>query len=192
MNHDEIEASVIRAKAGNQEDLLKLFEQYKPFIFKIANKFSIKNHDTYDLLQIGYITLVNAIAKYRTGTHTFSSYAFNSIKNTFKYTARQNSKYASDLSLNAPLNIRENTVTEFMDCIEAEDNLEEDLINSINLREVRSAIAKLPEDELELVLLIYYSEISINTYAIKKGIHYLTAVRRKNRILKKLSGWIKK
>jgi RNA polymerase sporulation-specific sigma factor len=191
MNHHEIESCVIRAKSGNQEDLLKILEQYKPFIYKTANQFNIKNYDTYDLLQIGYISLINAVTKYKTGSYTFSSYAFNSIKNAFKYTARQNSKYAEDLSLNIPVDTEGPITTEFIDCIEGDENLEEHLISSEKTREVRNAVAKLQEDELELVLMVYYSGASLKTYADKKGITYLQALVRRNKILQKLSRSIK-
>jgi DNA-directed RNA polymerase specialized sigma subunit len=63
MKINEVEACVARAKTGNKEDLLNLFESFKPFIFKTANQYNIHNHDIYDLLQIGYISLINAIRK---------------------------------------------------------------------------------------------------------------------------------
>jgi RNA polymerase sporulation-specific sigma factor len=191
MNHHEIEACVIRAKTGNQEDLLKILEQYKLFIYKTANQFHIKNYDTYDLLQIGYITIINAVIKYKTGSHTFSSYVFNAIKNSFKYTARQNSKYSEDLSLNTPVAAEGTVTTEYIDCIEDKDYLEESIISSENIKEVRSAVAKLPEDELELVLMVYYGGASLKTYADKKGISYYQALVKRDKILEKLSCYIK-
>jgi RNA polymerase sigma factor (sigma-70 family) len=187
MNHNEIEACVIRAKAGNSEDLLKILEQYKPFIFKTAKQFNIKNHDMYDLLQIGYVTLINVVVKYRTGSHTFSSYAYNAIKNAYKYTARQNSKFSNDLSLNTPVNTEGNINIEFIECIESNENLEEDIIHFEKINEVRSAVSRLPEDDIELVIMVYYSGISLKTYALKKHMSYLQAVRKKNKILEKLS-----
>lgn len=191
MNHYEIEASVIRAKNGNREELLKLLEQYKPFIFKTARSFNIIDCDLYDCAQIGYVALINAVAKYRTGSHTFSSYAYESIKNALRCTARKNSKHSSNLSLNAPLNPNESTDTEFIDCIDSLKNLEEDILKAERIKEVRRAVSKLPEDEIELVIMVYYSGCSIKTYAEKKGLTYLQATRKKNKILDKLSGYIR-
>ena len=186
MKHYEIEACVIRAKNGNRVELLKLLEQYKPYIFKTAKGFNIKNYDMYDLLQIGYVTLINAVAKYRTGSNTFSTYAFNAIKNNFKDIARKNSKYAGELSLNSPLNEEGDSSTEFIDSLAAEDNVEEDIISSELLLEMKGAVAKLPADEVELVLMVYYSGLSIKTYAQKTGLTYLQAIRKRDRILEKL------
>jgi RNA polymerase sporulation-specific sigma factor len=186
MNHHEIEKCVIRAKAGNSEDLLMIIEQYKPFIFKTAREFNIRGCDVYDLAQIGYITLINAVAKYRIGSHTFSSYAFNAIKNSFRYTARQNHRFGDELSLNAPVEMDGSIGTEFIDCIESLENIEEAIIHFENSKELKRAVSNLPEDELELVIMLYYSKVSIKIYAEKKGLTYIQAVRKKNKVLEKL------
>jgi RNA polymerase sigma factor (sigma-70 family) len=186
MNYNEIESCVIRAKHGSQEDLLKILEQFKPFIFKTAQSFNIKSFDVYDLAQIGNIALINAVLKYRTGSHTFSSYAYNAIKNAFKQTARKETKFSRDFSLNNSLTNMGANSTEFIDCIESTENLEESYLRAEQLKEVRSAVAKLSEDELELVLMVYYNNVSLKTYAEKKNINYIHAVRKRNKILEKL------
>ncbi|MFL0248104.1 sigma-70 family RNA polymerase sigma factor [Candidatus Clostridium stratigraminis] len=190
MNQNEIEACVIRAKIGSQEDLLKILEQYKPFIFKTAKTFNIKDFDTYDLAQIAYVTIINAVLKYKIGSHTFTSYAMNAIQNEFKYTARRNSRYNKELSLNTPLNEAEDNYNEFVDCIEEPEMIEEELIKHEKSKELRQALARLSEEELELVIMVYYNKVSIKTYADKKGLVYTTAINRKNKILKKLKGLV--
>lgn len=124
MSHHEIEACVIRAKEGNQEDLLKVLEQYKPFIYKAANQTSIRSCDTYDMLQI--------------------------------------------------------------DCIEGSENLEEAIINSVRFEGLRSAVAELPKNEMELIIIVYFSGASLKANAEKKQITYFQAIQKKNRILEKL------
>lgn len=186
MNHFEIEASVIRAKNGNKEELLKVMEQYKPFIIKTASGYNIKGFDMYDMVQIGYVTLINAVAKYRVGSNTFSTYAFNSIKNAFRYTARQNLKKSGELSLNTPLEGSFEHGTEFIDFLEDPGNLEEEIIKREELLKLRKAVSRLPMDEMELIVMVYYTGASLKTYAEKKGLGYQQAVRKKNRILDKL------
>jgi RNA polymerase sigma factor (sigma-70 family) len=186
MTYKEIETCVVRAKSGNQEDLLKLFEQFKPFIIKTASQFSIKNHDIYDLLQIGYITLINAVSKYKLGSHTFSSYAFNAIKNNLRYVGRNHAKMGGELSLNMPVNAESEAAVEFIDCLEDETDLEKDLLAAEQLKELRKAVASLPEDELELVIMVFYDKIPLKTYAQKKGLSYFRAIRKKEKILEKL------
>lgn len=186
MNHFEIEASVIRAKNGNKEELLKVLEQYKPFIIKTASGYSIKGFDMYDMIQLGYVTLINAVAKYKTGSNTFSTYAFNSIKNAFRYALRQNFNQCQDMSLNAPLDSGAEAGTEFIDFIESEKDFVEDIIKREELLELRKAVSKLPFDEIELIVMIYYTGLSLKKYAEKKGLSYQQAVRKRDRILRKL------
>jgi RNA polymerase sporulation-specific sigma factor len=192
MNHFEIEACVIRAKNGNKEELLKLMEQYKPFIIKTAKGFNLKGYDMYDLVQIGYVALINAVSKYRTGSNTFSTYAYNSIKNTFRYTARGNNKHEGELSLNAPLDSEEGSGTQFIDFIEAPEDFEEDILKREEILALRKAVSKLPSEEMELIIMVYYSGASLKTFAEKKGLNYGQAVRMKNRILKRLSSCVKR
>jgi hypothetical protein len=50
---------------------------------------------------------------------------------------------------------------------------------------------KLPEDEVELIFMVYYSEVPLKTYAFKKGISYTRALTKRNKILEKLGCYIK-
>jgi RNA polymerase sporulation-specific sigma factor len=190
VNYYEIESSVIGAKNGSKEDLLKVLLQYKPFIFKTARKFNIKNYDIYDLEQIGYMAIFNALAKYRTGSCTFSSYAYECIKNAFRYTARQNSKHENILSLNSAVNPYGNN-TEYINCIASLENLEETILGSEEASEIRKAVTKLPPQELELVMAIYYKGIPLKDYAAKKGITYQQAYQKKDFVLGKLGSHFK-
>lgn len=186
MNHHEIETCVIKAKTGNTVALLELIEQYKPFIYKTAKEYNIKGYDIYDLAQIGYITLINCAEKYKIGSHTFSSYAYNAIKNAFRYAARQNNKYAEEFSLNAPVQGNDFESSEYVECIASTENIEEELIKLEGNRRLKAAIAALSEAELEFVIMVYFSNITVKTYAEKKELSYIQAIRFKNKILKKL------
>jgi RNA polymerase sporulation-specific sigma factor len=191
MNHSEIEASLIKAKNGNREELLRIIEQYKPFIIKTAKQFYIKNFDFNDLIQIGYMAVINAASKYRTGSNCFSTYAAMAVKNAFKYAARQNSKAHNELSLNSALDSGTDGGTEFIDCIESPENIEEELIRQCTIKEVHNAISKLADDEAELVNLVYLNGTSIKSYAEKNQLSYLHAYRKKNKILDKLNSKLK-
>jgi DNA-directed RNA polymerase specialized sigma subunit len=62
---------------------------------------------------------MNAVSKYKLESHTFSTYAYNSIKNSLNYVARQNKKYINDFSLNTLLSSESNGWLEFIDCLES-------------------------------------------------------------------------
>lgn len=96
------------------------------------------------------------------------------------------SRYNHELSLNTPLTEAENNYNEFVDCPEAPETIEEELIKHEKTKELRQALSKLTEEELELVIMVYYNKVSIKTYAEKKNLAYLKAIKRKNKILEKL------
>lgn len=186
MNYNEIESTVAQARIGDMEAMLKLIEQFKPFIFKQASSFHIKNMDTYDLVQIGYIALIKAVEKYNLGKKSFSSYVYSAIKNNMKYTLRGTHKTNKDVSLNVVINSEESSGDEFISTLDSNFNLEDDFFKNERIKEVKKLLLELPENELELVIMCYYNEFSIKTYAEKKSIPYLSAIRLKNRILDKL------
>jgi RNA polymerase sigma factor, sigma-70 family len=186
MNHFEIEACVIRAKNGNKAELLKLLEQYKPYIIKEASKYNIPGWDLYDLIQSSYITLIHAVEKYKKGSNRFGSYAFTAISNNLRYVARENLKGQIPFSLDAEISTGEDNSSRFVDMLESPENVEEDVLTAERLREVRKAVSKLPFDEMQLVIMVYYTGMSLRTYAQKTGISYSTALRKRDRILKKL------
>lgn len=191
MNHTEIEACVISASKGNREDLMRIFEQYKLFIFKTAGQFSIKDFSYEDMVQIGYMTLIKVVDKYKTGSNTFSSYAYNAITNAMKQTARNNSKFQKQLSLNALVDISGNFKKEFLDCVADQQDIEDELLKSERITDVRRAISKLKADEIELISHIYYQDSTLKAYAENSGLSYLQATRKKNKIFEKLSKYIK-
>ncbi|AOR25020.1 sigma-70 family RNA polymerase sigma factor [Clostridium taeniosporum] len=183
MNFKEIENLVIEAKKGDDEALLKLMIQFKPFIFKTAKSFNIKNYDTFDLVQIGYIALINAVDKYKNGSNSFCSYVYASIKNCMRCTARNNKKHKNTLSINAP--IKEcNSMNDFTELFESNINLEDDFIKKEKALEVQSIISKLDPKDLELIFLVYYNGFSFKEYALKKGLNYFQVIKRKNAIFK--------
>lgn len=190
MNYSEIEACVIEAKMGNKEALHNLVEQFRPFIFKTAQNYTVKNHDLHDLSQMGYLAVINAVSKYKEGSNTFKSYAYASIKNGFISSLRKVAPSNLDLSLNAPLRAGEENSSEFIDFIQGGQSPEEDLVRTESINSVRKAMSKLSMEELELIGEVYYKNTPIKEYADKENISYLSANRRKQRVLKKLGGYL--
>lgn len=192
MNYNEIETCVIRVKSGSEEDFSKLMNQFRPFIYKTANSFNIKSYDIEDLVQLGNIALMKAVLKYKIGSHTFNSYAFNSIKNELRFAARANAKIGNELSINTPVNDSELHETEFVDCLEGPDNLEEDLIKSESNKKLKQAIKLLSDEEIEFVDLIYYKGVQLTKYAEHKSLSYQQALAIKRKVLKKLGIYLRR
>jgi len=184
MNYEEIENHVKLAKQGDSESLTKLLIQFKPFIFKTSKDFNIKNYDEYDLVQIGYIALINAVDKYDTSKHSFSSYVYTTIKNVMKYTARSNNKHKLNLSINTSIDGKSSL--DFTEFLESNENLENDYLAHEKVVELQKIISDLKPDEFKLIFLVYYNNFSLTDYASKKKISYAKIVRKKNAVLEKI------
>jgi RNA polymerase sporulation-specific sigma factor len=191
MNHYDIEACVKAAKTGNKEELTRILEQYKPFIIKTAKDFNIRCCDIHDLIQIGYMAIINAVEKYRVGSNTFSSYAFISIKNAFRHTARQHSKFNIELSFYNKTCTEDSEGSELINSLAAIENLEDKIVSNEKTRELKKVLSKLPAAEAELVIALYYNGISLRSYADKKGISYQKAIRKRDHILHKMNNFLK-
>ncbi len=189
MNYDEIENHVKLPKLGDSESLTKLLIQFKPFIFKTSKDFNIKNYDEYDLVQIGYIALINAVDKYDITKHSFSSYVYSTIKNVMKYTARSNNKHKLNLSINACIDGQSSL--DFTEFLQSNENLENDYLNHEKAIELQKIISDLAPDEFELIFLVYYNNFSLTDYAAKKKMPYSQIVRKKNSILEKIKSKLK-
>ena len=187
MTYTEIEASIIGAKSGNRQDMMKILEQYRPFIYKEAQQYKIISYDLNDLVQICYMALIKSITNYRTGSHTFSTYAYITIKNALRYTARQNRKHQNNYSINSLVNSFDNTRIAYVDCIEADEKVDDKILESERAVEINKALSNLPSDEADLVKTVFYKKNSLKSYAQENGLGYLQAVRKKKRILKKLN-----
>ena len=187
MNHYEVEAAVVKAKNGDTEALTKLIESFKGYIYKTAYGFRVKNYELEDLIQIGNAAVINAVKKYTIGGSTFTPYVCNTIKNTFNYIARQNSKYQEEISLNTPVeSVYYGDNAEILDFIQSPVDLEEEFTAEEEIKEIREAMTALSLEELEFITMVYYNKASIKNYAIKKGLSYQQAIRKRNNILKKL------
>ncbi|KZL88530.1 sigma-70 family RNA polymerase sigma factor [Clostridium magnum] len=142
------------------------------------------NYDEYDLVQIGYIALINAVDKYDITKHSFSSYTYTTIKNVMKYTARSNNKHKLTLSINASIDGQGSL--DFTELLESNDNVEIDYLKHEKIVELQKIISNLEPDEFELIFLVYYNNFSLKDYASKKNLPYSQIVRKKNAILDKI------
>ena len=181
MNYDEIEKCVVRAKNGDKKSVSSIINQYKPFIYKKCKDYNINGNELEDLLQTGYISVLTAITKYLPGSHTFSSYAYTSIINSFKYLARGNKKYNNTCSLNEKISV--SSCTEFIDTLKSTDDTELSFISNSDTALIKSILSTLTKEQLELIYLIYYKNISIKTYSELKNISYITAIRKKDKVI---------
>lgn len=91
-----------------------------------------------------FIILSITAYKYKTSSNTFSTYAFKSIINFLRNTARKSIKHNREFSLNVPIGASEYTSADFIDFVASLDNIEEGLLSPEKAFEIRQIISKLP------------------------------------------------
>lgn len=173
-----LEKAQVGEKTAVEEILIKL----KPFIVKQATRYFIKGYEVEDMIQIGNLSLLKAIRQYKWKPgRSFFSYALTAIKNNYYYEVRQKCRTNSEESFfNA-----EGEET-FLENLTAEVNVEEEVIQKENQRELREILDKLSGEERELIDAIYFKGMTLKEYALLKGVNYITLVKRRNRLLLKM------
>lgn len=184
MDYKEVEEWVIRAKEGCQEYVQKLLNHYKGYIYKTASEFYLKNYEVEDFVQVGYIAVIKAISKYVPGTNTFCSYVMRVIRNAVLYQVRHRSKEGYEVSLNN--RVRDEEGLEYIDIFATEKTLEDEVVAAETYEDLRAALEGLTEEEKDLVYKLFYEKKKLATYARDHGITYITARRKKDRVLGKL------
>lgn len=186
MNYDYIEKLVTAAKAGNPYAKEMLIEEFTPFIHSLSRKVFIQGYERCDIKNECFLTLCDCITKYNLDTHRFTAYATNSIKNNLNILlirlAKRNEldgifSLSDDLENTYSLN---HLMEEESNLIEEEHNL---LLSAIK--------NNLNNSERDLVLFVFYKNNTLTNYAYHENISYVTASKRKKKILEKLKSVLK-
>lgn len=174
---------VISAREGDKNATAEILERLRPFIVKTSKSIFLNGYEIEDLIQIGYITLLKAIMKFKSdGNNKFLPYAISAIKNNYYYEIRKKCKLNAESSLN--IKIQEDF--EIIDNICSEENIEESLINKEINANLLGAIGKLTEDEKDLIIQFYFIGNKMKDYAESHNINYTALAKKKGRILAKL------
>lgn len=85
-----------RCKKGDDEALAELLVSFTPLVRYIARKFAaVSSNDVEDLLQEGYISIINAVKGHEVARGKFSSYSFSCIRNRMiSFLRRNRGKFA--------------------------------------------------------------------------------------------------
>lgn len=179
---NDIENLVKEAKLGDAYAKEELVNKFKPFIIKRAQGVFIKNYDMEDLIQIGVISVLRAIERYKLEKENFVSYVTYAITNNFNYEIRKRNKERFESSLNKEAD----EGLEILDLVADEDNIEENYINKETQDKLLKAINMLSMEEKDLIKMVYFEKIKIKKYAENKGLKYGTVLKRKRVIMEKL------
>ena len=184
----ELNSIVLRAKEGDNKAMTKIIEKFKPFILKQCNSIYIKDYEKEDLIQIGLMSLINAVKHFKLeNKKDFTGYAICTIKNNYNCEIRQKCKFNYEISLNTNQNIYN-----MIEMFPSAEVIENDYIRKLQIKQLYIFLGKLTKDDQELIDWIYLKQRSVKSFANMKDLRYETCVRRKNAILIKLRNMYKK
>lgn len=181
MNYEYIENLVTDAKVGDLNAKKTLIQEFTPFVNSISRKIFIHGYERCDIKNECFLTLCDCISKYKLNTNSFVGYATNSIKNNLNVLITRLVKrndFDGIFSLSDDL---ENTVS-LNHVIEQENKFLEYEYNRL-----LSAIKNnLNDSEKDLVFFLFFKNNTLTNYAYYENISYVTASKRKKKVLEKL------
>ncbi len=153
----------------SNEEYMKLYEQFKPMIIKLVNKWSRIGVIEYDdLMQIALLALIAARNSYdETRGKKFSSYVYDMIEYRIRkeiYLTNKKNKNKPAISLNAVIENSEGDTAELIDLIADELDLQEEIQNKIMINYYEKECKRvLPEDKFQVCYLKWFKGCS-NAY----------------------------
>lgn len=150
----------------SNEEYMKLYEQFKPMIIKLCNKWSRIGVIEYDdLMQIALLALIHAYNTYdETRGKKFSSYVYDIIEYRMRkeiYIVDKKNKNKPAISLNAVIENSEGDTAELIDLIADELDLQEEIQNKIMINYYESECKRvLPKDKFQVCHLRWFENYS--------------------------------
>ena len=187
-----MEDLLVLAKRGDESSKEALIKKYYPLIIKEAKNVFLKDFTFDDLIQIGILSLINAIEKYNLdkGTIYFTGYVALAIKNNYRYLCRSEIRYNNQFSLNKT---NEEGLELGLNIIDEAAYTEDIIINNLVKDAILEGLDSLDKEERDLIDFLYInnSKANLSKYALvtKKDYYYLTVLKR--RALKKLANILK-
>ena len=185
MNYEYIEQLVKGAKTGDLNSKETLLQEFTPFINSISRRIFIHGYERCDIKNECFLTLCNCISKYKLNTNSFVGYATNAIKNNLNVLIIRIVKRNNFDGLFSLSDDLENTIS-LNHCIEQENKLiqyeHDKLLSAIK--------NNLSDSEKHLVFFIFFKNNTLTNYAYHENISYVTASKRKKKVLNKLKTFI--
>lgn len=186
MNYEYIEKLVSKAKIGDLHSKETLIQEFTPFINSISRKIFIHGYERCDIKNECFLTLCNCISKYKLDGHSFIGYATNAIKNNLNLLITRIIKRNDFDGLFSLSDDLENTVS-INHLMEQENQFLEYEHNQL-LFAIKN---NLSDSERQLVLFVFFKKNTLTNYAYYENISYVTASKRKKKVLEKLNTLLK-
>ena len=184
-----MEDLIRRAKNDDNNAKEEIINMYYPLIVKEGKRIFLKNRTFEDIVQIGVISILNAIKLFdiSRGVQSFSSYVLWSIKNGFINIIRSEAKYNDEVSLN--VYCKDTSDIEIVDSLIDENiDIENSVITSTFYDEILLALNKLDDEERGIIKFLYIDneKPNLSKYSRLSNKDYYYCSCLKKRALEKL------
>ncbi|WP_440250802.1 sigma-70 family RNA polymerase sigma factor [Clostridium sp.] len=169
MDYKRIDYLVSKANEKDTDSILELFNLYSPFLNNFLNSINIDSYDINDLKQECYLVLINCLRKYNYN-FPFTSYYIKSCKNRIYSLIKFNKEIAID----------------HYDFIEDTKEFEDFCIHKLDVFKLKEALKTLSIEDKLIIEDYFFNNMSLIDMSIKYDLKYITLVKRKDRILRKL------
>lgn len=150
----------------SNDEYMKLYEQFKPMIIKLCNKWSRIGVIEYDeLMQISLLALIHAYNTFDdTKGKKFSSYVYDIIEYRMRkeiYIVDKKNKNKPTISLNTVMQNSEGDTIELIDLIADELDLQEEIEDKLMINYYESECKRvLPKDKFQVCHLRWFENYS--------------------------------
>jgi RNA polymerase sporulation-specific sigma factor len=143
-----LESLVEKAKNGDRIALMDIIERYKLLIIKLASNYYIPSYGFDDLVQHGYLSVIEEVNMYKLGSNTFDGYCINSIRTNFKALLKGKIKHYREIPNEEP--VKQNVAAGYS------FTLEDEVIAYDEAQRLYAALEKLDPFERDMVEKFYF------------------------------------
>lgn len=190
-----------KAVKGDNESKVKIIKSNLRFVYKMAQKFK-RYADLMDLVQDGSLGMWKSFDNFQVEKlnpkQRFITYArlaiaqrmMNTVRTAGNITVKETSYFKNHgykkiecLSLQSKLNHSEAKETKLEDILSTGENVEAEVLKKIELEKLKAVIAKLTEQDKDLIKKIYVEQLSLREISKQYGISFQAVHERKKKIL---------
>lgn len=169
-------------RKGNTCALEKILDNFIPLILKEASKWKIKCYDYEDLVQHGYLSVINACNKYSGNGDNFTPYCIKAIKNNYRALLKGEIKHYREIP------------DEYIDNKDHKDyifTIEDEIIAYEKTKDLYNALDKLSPNERYITGSFYIGNKAMGEIASTMDKNYNEIRYAKDKAIKKLQKMLK-
>jgi len=181
-----IEHLVERGKTEDKLAISELIERFTPLILKIVSSIYIKGYEKEDLIQIGYLSIIKSVREFdldRGGS--FVPYVYNAVRKNYYNEIRKAAKSNYEISYEKLVD-----TGDYSKLSKVEKSVEDNIIRREEICNLKTVLDKLTEEEKDLIRFSYgVGYGGLKKYSELYKVKYVTAQKRKSRVIIKLRGF---